>query len=171
MDLSTGLSHYFSCNASGDMIQFVMLRDQANFVESCKNLGVWRSSDPAEAKAWRRAREVKQAAERAKDDAYVKAVEELLKEMEREESILRAAEAAGDAERAAIAQGQIDHIGGRFLLLKMEHEYGPPAPEEAAGNVSLDKLITTKTPEKPDVKMTKYGLAGLFGPTEDDKEL
>jgi DNA primase len=82
MDLDRGLFHCFVCNASGDLVDFVRLRDRVDFREAACRLGALVPARSEEAKRFRREREIRARAEQAKHDAWARRLEGLLDDME-----------------------------------------------------------------------------------------
>lgn len=118
MDLNKGLFYCFSCNAGGDIIKFVMLRDGIDFVTAAKKLGVLRPLDRVEAQQWRREKEARQAKQQAKDDAYIAEVERLLRRMESLEWTRGFGFRHRDDELQDLAEQHIVRTGADFILLK-----------------------------------------------------
>src|SRR5262249_2651126 len=55
VDVEKGLFHCFTCGVGGDIITFVMLRDDVDFKRAAQSLGAWRDVSPQQR------REIKQA--------------------------------------------------------------------------------------------------------------
>jgi hypothetical protein len=118
VDLTRSLFHCFKCDAGGDIVKFVMLRDSCTFIEAAKKLGALRPLDPVEAEAYRRDRDAKQARQQRKDDDFYEWLQLLLKEMKICEGVRDWAFQCHHDELYDLAEQAIDAVGGDYVLLK-----------------------------------------------------
>jgi hypothetical protein len=118
LDLNRGLFHCFSCGVSGDIVEFVKLRDGVDFITAARKLGALRPLGRVEAKAYQAARNARQARQRRKDDDFYAWVELLLKEMEIYESLRDWAFRRHADELQELAEELIALVGADYVLLK-----------------------------------------------------
>ena len=118
IDLNRGLWHCFRCDAGGDIIEFVKLRDGVDFITAAKSLGAWRPLSQVEAQVYWRDRNANQARRRRKDDDFYEWLELLLKEMEIYESLRDWAFRRHADELQELAEELIALVGADYVLLK-----------------------------------------------------
>ena len=120
MDLDQGLYHCFVCDASGDMVKFVMEKDGVDFLEAARQLGALVPVNDAQARKFRREREAKVKAQHTKQESWVRQLEGLLSDMELYEQLHAR---GGDYHRVdlqALCKEGIELTGQRYILAKLE---------------------------------------------------
>jgi hypothetical protein len=120
IDLDRGLFHCFRCGAGGDIVKFLMLRDNCDFITAAKTLGVLRPLSRVEAQVYWHDRDAKQARQQRKDDEFYEWLELLLKEMEIYESVRDWAFRHHHDELYDLAEQLIVAVGADFVLLKAD---------------------------------------------------
>lgn len=123
MELDHGWWNCFSCGASGDLISFVMLQDNVDFLEAARRLGALVESTPTTSTpttpTWQERHEARRAADQEWRSAYAARVRALLDGMQvyegaRTYGFVHREDALYDA-----AQEGMDFIAVRFIFAKL----------------------------------------------------
>jgi hypothetical protein len=125
INLSSGLWHCFVCEAGGDVIDFVRLRDGCNFVNAAKKLGVWRSMSPQETEAFDRARRAKAEKQQARLNAFYDEVQRLRDELATFKRLHRRAIRTGNPFLLELAADAIASVAIDYVLTKAEFQEKP----------------------------------------------
>jgi len=112
LDLERGLFHCFVCNASGDLVDFVRLRDGVNFREAARRLSALVPMTGIEARRFQREREFHVQRKQAQAAAWAHQLQGLLHDMQLYER-LRDRGIPG-AKEGVLLTGQ------RYLLARLE---------------------------------------------------
>jgi DNA primase len=120
MDLDKGLFNCFSCGASGDLVDFVRLRDGVDFREAARRLGALEPINSTQARQFTRERDARERREQAKRNAWAQRLEGLLSDMQGYESVRGWAFSHREDELQGLAQEGITVTGQRYVLAKLE---------------------------------------------------
>jgi DNA primase len=118
IDLTRGLWHCFVCDLGGDILSFVMLRDNCSFIVAARRLGVLRSMSQTEVELYQHERQAQQERQRRREAEFCEHLQLLLREMEIYEATRDWAFEHHHDEVQDLAEELIDRVGGEYILLK-----------------------------------------------------
>jgi len=118
LDLGKGLFYCHVCNLGGDILKFVMLRDNCGFIVAARRVGVLRPLSQAEAEVYWRERHAQQERQRRREADFREHLELLLREMEIAEATRDWALQHHHDEVQDLAEELIARVGADYVLLK-----------------------------------------------------